>query len=68
MEFDARHAYPNYKNKRRGYIHPRFNTLKPDDWLLLENSVEVQKNFHEVTQETSSEKSVSISKVLSISV
>ncbi|XP_044766203.1 E3 SUMO-protein ligase ZBED1-like [Coccinella septempunctata] len=43
---------------------PRLNTLSPDDWVLLQKSMEVLRLFNEVTIEMSAEKSVSISKVM----
>lgn len=42
---------------------PRLNTLTPEDWVLIEKCVDVLRLFHEVTEEMSAEKTVSISKV-----
>ncbi|XP_052744844.1 E3 SUMO-protein ligase ZBED1-like [Bicyclus anynana] len=43
---------------------PRLNTLSPEDWLLIEQCINILKIFYEVTEEISAEKSVTISKVM----
>ncbi|XP_045477880.1 uncharacterized protein LOC123683025 [Harmonia axyridis] len=43
---------------------PRLNTLTHDEWTLLEKCVEILKICYEVTVDMSTEKSVSISKVM----
>ncbi|KAF2878712.1 hypothetical protein ILUMI_27464 [Ignelater luminosus] len=41
---------------------PHLNTLSPNDWIILEKSIEVLKLFSEITEEISAENSVTISK------
>lgn len=43
---------------------PQLNTLLPSDWTVLEESIEILRLFHEITEEISAEKSVTVSKII----
>lgn len=53
------------KNAVLSYLaieQPQLNTLLPSDWVVLEKSIEILKILNDITEEISTEKSVSISK------